>query len=57
MSLFKKKQSAQTSDADDDAQKKCQEEKGDSCPLCHVSDDIINQLQDSGNNAEKKINK
>lgn len=54
MSLFKKKQPAQTSDVDDDAQKKCQEENGDSCPLCHVSDDIVNQLQGSGDDAGKE---
>jgi len=56
MSLFKKKQPATTSDADDNAQKKCQEENGDSCPLCHVSDDIVNQLKGSGDTAEKEDN-
>lgn len=52
--LFKKKQTTHTCKLDDDEQKKCEEENGDSCPMCHVSDDVVNQLKDNVNGVKKE---
>ena len=45
MSLLKSKKSLSAQQTTDDLKKKNQEENGDSCPMCHVSDEIINQLK------------
>lgn len=48
MSLFKKK-TQQSQKTQDVKVKECQEENGDSCPMCHIPQDVVDQLKQDGN--------
>jgi len=54
MSLFKKKQSTQSQSAQDVKVKEKECSTDDDCPMCHIPQNVVDQLKKSDNSKDNK---